>query len=61
MANVLFKKGLLANLPSSYAEGTFYVTTDEKAMYLDVDSSTRIRLGDFQEFTTLAAILCDEL
>ena len=54
--NVFFKKGLLANLPSSYAAGTFYVTTDEKAMYLDIDDSTRIRLGDFQEFATLDAL-----
>jgi len=56
MANVAFKKGLLANLPQSYAEGTFYVTTDERAIYLDVDGSTRIRLGDFQEFATLEAL-----
>ena len=56
MANVMFKKGLLAGLPSTYAEGTFYVTTDERAIYLDVDNSTRIRLGDFQEFETLAAL-----
>ena len=54
--NVFFKKGLLANLPASYAAGTFYVTTDEKAMYLDIDDSTRIRLGDFQEFATLDAL-----
>ena len=47
MANVFFKKGLLANLPESYSAGTFYVTTDERAMYLDIDDSTRIRLGDF--------------
>lgn len=56
MANVMFKKGLLANLPASYVEGAFYVTTDERAIYLDVDSSTRIRLGDFQEFATLDAL-----
>ena len=56
MANVAFKKGLLAALPSTYAEGTFYVTTDERALYLDIDSSTRIRLGDFQEFATLQAL-----
>ena len=56
MANIAFKKGLLANLPSTYAEGTFYVTTDERAIYLDVDSSTRIRLGDFQEFASLEAL-----
>lgn len=56
MANVAFKKGLLANLPEGYTEGTFYVTTDERAIYLDVDGSTRIRIGDFQEFATLQAL-----
>ena len=43
-------------MPSTYAEGTFYVTTDERAIYLDVDGSTRIRIGDFQEFATLQAL-----
>lgn len=58
MANTIvsFKKGLLANLPATKAAGTFYVTTDERAMYLDVDASTRIRLGDFQEFATVEAL-----
>ena len=54
MANVFFKKGLLANLPSSYAAGTFYVTTDERAMYLDIDDSTRMRLGDFIQVDAVA-------
>lgn len=48
MANIAFKKGLLANLPKAHTEGTFYVTTDERAMYLDIDNSTRIRIGDFR-------------
>lgn len=56
MATVSFKKGLLANLPSSYTEGTFYVTTDEHGLYLDVDGSTRVRIGDFQEFENLDAL-----
>ena len=56
MSMVAFKKGLLANLPATKAAGTFYVTTDERAMYLDVDASTRIRLGDFQEFATVDAL-----
>lgn len=56
MATVSFKKGLLANLPSSYTEGTFYVTTDEHGLYLDVDGSTRVRIGDFQEFENLGAL-----
>lgn len=56
MAKVSFKKGLLANLPVAISEGTFYITTDERAMYLDVDSTTRVRIGDFQEFATLTAL-----
>lgn len=56
MAKVSFKKGLLANLPAAISEGTFYVTTDERALYLDVDGTTRVRIGDFQEFSTLAAL-----
>lgn len=56
MATVSFKKGLLENLPQTYSEGTFYVTTDEHALYLDVDSSTRVRIGDFQEFDNLEAL-----
>lgn len=56
MAMVNFKKGLLANLPATYAEGTFYVTTDERALYLDIDATTRVRIGDFQEFATLTAL-----
>lgn len=56
MANVIFKKGLRANLPSTYTEGTFYITTDESAAYLDISDSARIRLGDVQEFATLEAL-----
>lgn len=56
MANIAFKKGLLANLPKAHTEGTFYVTTDERAMYLDIDNSTRIRIGDFQEVANLEAL-----
>ena len=57
MANVLFKKGLLAGLKDApIKEGTIYVTTDERAMYLDVDASTRIRLGDFIEVNNIAAL-----
>lgn len=56
MSKVAFKKGLLANLPAALSAGTFYITTDERALYLDVDGSTRVRIGDFQEFATLAAL-----
>lgn len=54
MAMVNFKKGLLANLPEAKSAGTLYITTDERALYLDVDSSTRIRLGDFIEVASIA-------
>lgn len=56
MANVNFRKGLRSALPATYAEGTFYVTTDERAIYLDVSDSARIRLGDFQEFANIEAL-----
>lgn len=56
MANVLFKKGLLKDLPSTKAEGTIYVTTDERAMYLDISADKRIRLGDFNEIPNLNAL-----
>ena len=58
MANpmISFKKGLRQNLPATHSEGTFYVTTDERAIYLDVSDSARIRLGDFQEFASVAAL-----
>lgn len=56
MANVAFKKGLRANLPAAKSAGTFYVTTDERAIYLDIDDSSRIRIGDFQEFANVTAL-----
>ena len=43
-----FKMGLLERLQelTTKTPGTIYVTTDERAMYVDVDDSTRIRLGN---------------
>lgn len=52
MALLNFKKGLYAglnNVPKT--EGTVYITTDEKAMYVDIDNSTRIRIGQIVELT----------
>ena len=57
MANVLFKKGLLSGLKDApIKEGTIYVTTDERAMYLDVSDSQRIRLGDFIEVADINSL-----
>lgn len=55
MANPMlqFKKGLRANLPAAINPGTIYVTTDERAMYVDIDTDKRIRLGDFIEYATM--------
>lgn len=55
MANVFFKRGLLSNLPNTIVDGTVYVTTDERAMYVDVNN-TRIRIGDFVEYATVDQI-----
>lgn len=57
MATVSFKKGLLANLPVAMSEGTLYVTTDERALYLDIDNSTRIRNGMVRLMSRLTWIL----
>lgn len=57
MANVFFKRGSLANLSTQpKVDGTIYITTDERAMYVDVDSQTRIRIGDFREYANWSAI-----
>lgn len=59
MANVSFKRGLLTNLPVARTDGAIYVTTDERAMYIDYDNGTnveRIRLGDFREYANWSAI-----
>lgn len=56
MANELlkFRKGLYADLAGVAKDpGTIYVTTDEQAMYIDIDSSTRIRLGETIHFADL--------
>ena len=50
MANLLnFRMGAQERLAgTSLKGGTVYVTTDERAMYIDIDDNTRIRLGDFR-------------
>lgn len=45
MARVIFKKGSAASLPKTHSEGTIYITTDERAIYLDVSNSARVRIG----------------
>lgn len=52
MALLKFKKGLYGELPVAKAEGTVYITTDEKAMYVDISSTERIRIG---QIITLAS------
>lgn len=60
MASVFFKRGTKANLPQApLQDGAIHVTTDERAMYLDTSINgtlTRIRLGDFREYTDFATI-----
>lgn len=55
MANVIFKRGLLANLPATKVDGTIYITTDERAMYVD-NGTSRIRIGDIVVKENWAAI-----
>lgn len=55
MAMLQFKMGQWTNQFDSMAKvpGTVYVTTNEQAMYVDVDESTRIRLGDIIQVDTV--------
>lgn len=56
MAALKFLKGLRASMPATITEGNVYICSDERSMYIDVASDKRIRIGDFQEFETLAAL-----
>lgn len=57
MAQVVFKKGALEQLQSTpIVEGQILITTDERAIYVDVDADSRIRLGDFREVENIAGL-----
>ena len=58
MANetLLLRKGLLENLSSApIIEGALSFTTDEPAIYIDVDGK-HLRIGDIKEFANVAAL-----
>lgn len=55
MALLKFKIGEQSRLPAAYTEGAVYITTDEKAMYVDYkngDKLDRIRIGQIQCMTS---------
>ena len=54
MADLHFRKGIHSTMPSTISEGTIYVTTDEKAMYVDISATERIRLGQIISYNTYA-------
>ena len=58
MADMLkFRKGTYAQINAAdKVAGTIYIAKDEKAMYVDVDASTRIRIGDFIRVDTVQGI-----
>lgn len=58
MADMLkFRKGTYAQINAApKAAGTIYIAKDEKAMYVDVDASTRIRIGDFIRVASIEEI-----
>lgn len=56
-----FKYGDSANLTKEKIPinpGTIYITTDEKRMYVDLGEE-RYRIGDFETYTTFAALKAD--
>lgn len=56
MADLMFRKGLLANLPATYTEGAISITTDVPGMYIDL-ADKRIRIGDFVSVANLDAMV----
>lgn len=54
MALLKFNKGLTTNLPEKRTEGHVYITTDDKAMYVDIGNGVddRIRIGQIVEKTS---------
>lgn len=63
MAFLNFKHGLLANLPAAVTPGVVYITSDERAMYVDVPTgettAERIRIGDFRQYAKLSDLVSD--
>lgn len=62
MANEMlkFRKGKFAQIKqAAKVPGTIYIATDEKAMYVDIDTTEngRIRIGDFIRVETVAGIV----
>lgn len=58
MADMLkFRKGTYAQInAAAKVPGTIYIAKDEKAMYVDVSSDERIRIGDFIRVPTVEGI-----
>lgn len=56
MALLKFKKGLFKQLPAAKAEGTVYITSDTREMYVDVDASTRISISGLRIVANEAAL-----
>lgn len=62
MADILtLRKGLQADLAKApYKPGAISITTDERAIYLDTSTSSRIRLGDFVFVNRLSELAADK-
>lgn len=57
MANLKFLKGLYQSLDNAaIAEGQILVTKDTRELFVDVDASTRIKIGDFTVVATLSEL-----
>lgn len=57
MANLKFLKGLYQSLDNAaIAEGQILITKDTREMFVDVDASTRIKIGDFTVVSTIAEL-----
>ena len=57
--NISFKYGEFKNLPTTISNGTIYVTTDDKTMYVDLNGQ-RLRLGDISIYKTIDDLTTDQ-
>lgn len=53
---LIFKRGLLANLPATATDGTIYMTTDEGGIYLGLADGAMKRMGDYITVANVAAL-----
>lgn len=56
MAQLKIYRGAKSSIPSAKEDGALYVTSDTQELFLDIDSSTRIRISNIIEVADMTAL-----